>query len=258
MRIAHLTDLHLMRGPLAVQPAAALADAIARLLAVEPRPDCVVITGDLADTGHPDEYATLLAILRRCPVPVHLLPGNHDDPAALIARFGDTPYLGNGVSPSYTVDYPAATLVIANSWVQGSPAGCLGPAQLAWIDQVLGARPDMPALVCLHHPPVTVGIPFLDGMILDDAAALAAVIGKHPNVVRVLAGHVHRDTSALFAGTLMTTAPSTFRQAALRLHDTEPPGYVTEPTGFLLHLLDGTGCVTHSVAVSHAAAVRAF
>ena len=140
MRIAHLSDLHLTRGPLAVEPAAALADAIARLLVVEPRPDCVVITGDLADTGHPDEYATLRAILRRCPVPVHLLPGNHDDPAALIASFGDTPYLGNGVSPAYTVEYPEATLVIANSWVQGSPAGCLGPAQLAWIDQALGQR----------------------------------------------------------------------------------------------------------------------
>ena len=173
MRIAHLSDLHLTRGPLAAQPAAALADALARLLTVEPRPDCVVITGDLADTGHPDEYATLRAILRRCPVPVHLLPGNHDDPAAMIARFGDTPYLGNGVSPSYAVEYPQATLVIANSWVQGSPAGCLGPAQLAWIDRTLAARPDVPAFVCLHHPPVPVGIPFLDGMILDDAAGLA-------------------------------------------------------------------------------------
>ena len=218
-----------MRGPFAAQPAAGLADAIGRLLSVEPRPDCVVITGDLAGTGHPDEYATLRDILRRCPVPVHLLPGNHDDPAALIARFGDTPYLGNGVSPSYTVEYPRATLVIANSWVQGSPAGCLGPAQLAWIDQALGARRDVPAFVCLHHPPVPVGIPFLDGMILDDAAGLAEVIEKHPHVVRVLAGHVHRDTSALFAGTMMTTAPSTWRQAALRLHDAEPPGLCHRP-----------------------------
>jgi Icc protein len=64
--------------------------------------------------------------------------------------------------------------------------------------------------------------------------------------------------SALFAGTLMTVAPSTFRQSALRLHDAKPPGYVVEPTSFLLHILDGASCVTHSVAISHAAAVSAF
>jgi 3',5'-cyclic-AMP phosphodiesterase len=55
MRIAHLSDLHLTRGPVAAQPAAPLADALARLLARELRPDCVIITGDLADTGHPEE-----------------------------------------------------------------------------------------------------------------------------------------------------------------------------------------------------------
>jgi Icc protein len=258
MRIAHLSDLHLMRGPLAAEPAAGLAGAIGRLLSIEPRPDCVVITGDLADTGHPDEYAALRTILRRCPVPVHLMAGNHDDPAALIAKFGDTPFLGNGVSPSYTVEYPQATIVLANSWIHGSPAGYLGPDQLAWIDRTLGARPDVPALVCLHHPPLPVGIPFLDGMILTDAAGLADVIRKHPHVVRVLAGHAHREISALFAGTLMTVAPSTYRQSALRMHDAAAPGYVNEPTSFLLHVLDGTSCVTHSVAVSHAAAVCAF
>jgi len=258
MRIAHLSDPHLMRGPLAAQPAANLARALGRALAIQPRPDCVVITGDLADTGHPDEYAALRTILRQCPVPVHLAAGNHDDPAALVARFGDTPYLGHGVSPAYVVEYPRATLVVANSWVHGSPAGYLGPDQLAWIDRALGARPDVPALVCVHHPPLPVGIPFLDGMILDDGPQLADVIARHPHVVRVLAGHVHRDVSALFAGTLMTTAPSTYRQSALRLHDAEPPGYVAEPIGFLLHVLDGTSCVTHSVASSHAAAVTAF
>jgi 3',5'-cyclic-AMP phosphodiesterase len=258
MRIAHLSDPHLMRGPLAARPAANLADALGRALAIEPRPDCVVITGDLADTGHPDEYAALRTILRPCPVPVHLAAGNHDDPAALIARFGDTPYLGYGVSPSYVVEYPRATIVIASSWRHGSPAGYLGPDQLAWIDRTLGARPRVPAFVCLHHPPLPVGIPFLDGMILTDAAALAEVIARHPHVARVLAGHVHRGVSALFAGTLMTAAPSTYRQSALRLHDAEPPGYVADSAGFLLHVLDGTDCVTHSVTVGQASATHAF
>jgi hypothetical protein len=31
------------------------------------------------------------------------------------------------------------------------------------------------------------------------------------------------------------------------------PGFTADPGGFLLHVLDGTRCVTHSRAVSHAA-----
>jgi len=258
MRIAHLSDTHLMTGPFAAEPAAGLAQAIGRLLATTPRPDCVVITGDLADTGSPDEYAALHAILRRCPVPVHLTTGNHDDPAALISEFSGTPYLGGGGSASYAVEYPEATIIAADSRLDGSPAGYLGPAQLAWIDQTLRARPEVPAFVCLHHPPLPVGIPFLDGMRLNDGPEFRQVIGRHPHVARVLAGHVHRVISAPFAGTLMSVAPSTYRQSALRMHDAEPPGYLAEPTGFLLHLLDGTDCVTHSVAASHASAVLAF
>ena len=239
MRIAHLSDPHLMRGPLAALPAANLADAIGRVLAIEPRPDCVVITGDLADTGHPDEYGALRTIVRRCPVPVHLAAGNHDDPAALIAKFGDTPFLGNGVSASYAVEYPQATLVVSNSWIHGSPAGT--SARTSWPGSTgrWPAWPEVPAFVCVHRPPVPVGIPFLDGMILTDAAEFAAVIQRHPHVARVLSGHVHRDVSAMFAGTLMTIAPSTYRQSALRLRDAQPPGYVAEPTSFLLHVLDG-------------------
>jgi 3',5'-cyclic AMP phosphodiesterase CpdA len=256
MRIAHLSDPHLARGPLAAQPAANLADAIGRVLAVEPRPDCIVITGDLADTGHPEEYAALHAILRRCPVPVHLMPGNHDDPDALIARFGDTPFLDDGLSTSYAVQYAEATIIVADSWMPEDPAGKLGPDQLNWIDQTLAARPQVPALVCLHHPPLALGTPFLDSIMLTDAAEFAEVIRRHPHVVRVLTGHVHRTVSAMFAGTLLAVAPSTFRQSALRMHDAELPGYLPEPTSFLLHLIDGADCVTHSVAISHAVAVR--
>jgi 3',5'-cyclic-AMP phosphodiesterase len=73
-----------------------------------------------------------------------------------------------------------------------------------------------------------------------------------------LCGRVHRDVSALFAGTLMTAAPGTCRLSALRLHDAGPPGCVAEPASFLLHVLDATGCVTRSVASSHAAAFIAF
>ena len=258
MLIAHLSDPHLQTGVLGARPAANLQLALARLLAIEPTPDLVVITGDLADNGQPGAYADLHAVLDRCPIPVHLTTGNHDLPAALVAEFGGTRYLADGRSAHYAVEYPQATLIAADSNVAGSPGGRLGPEQLAWIDSVLAARPGVPAFVALHHPPVPVGIPFLDDMRLADGPELGAVLVKHPHVVRVLAGHVHRVVTASFAGTLMTTAPSLYRQLGLRLHDDAPPGYLDEPTAFLLHILTGADCVTHTVPVSHAGATLAF
>jgi 3',5'-cyclic AMP phosphodiesterase CpdA len=255
LSIAHLSDPHLRTGPLAGPPATGLHLALGRVLALDPRPDCVVITGDLADNGEPGAYAMLRDLIGRYPVPVHLASGNHDDPQRLLAEFGGSEFLGGATDRChYTVDYPDATVVVLDSWdisLGGNP-GQLGPEQVAWLDAELDRRPDVPAVLCLHHPPVTVGIPFLDGMNLRDGAALADVVSRHPRVVRVLAGHVHRTVIAGFAGTVMAIAPSTYRQIALTLREDRPIGYLEEPTGFLLHLIRGEGTVTHCVPVSQA------
>jgi Icc protein len=197
MLVAHLSDPHVTTGALGAEPVAGLHRALGRVLGLQIRPDCVVITGDLTDRGTPDEYAVLHHLLKRFPIPVHLAVGNHDKVDAFLER-------------------------------------------------------DVPAIVCLHHPPMALGIVFLDGMRLDDGEELAAVVGRHRHVVRVLAGHDHRAITAGFAGTVLAVAPSTYRQSELGLREDTPWGYVAEPTGFLLHLLDDRQCVTHVVSVSHA------
>ncbi|PZG23826.1 phosphodiesterase [Micromonospora craterilacus] len=255
MLIAHVSDPHIRTGPLAGEPAANLHHVLAWIIARQPRPDCVVITGDLCEYGHAGAYPDLRTLTEGFPIPIHLTTGNHDDPEALLATFGGSPFLGGTAATRYRVDYPAASIIVLDSRRSDSPAGLLGDEQLGWLDGMLARRSDVPAFVCLHHPPVPVGIPFLDGMRLDDGAALAEVISRHRHVARVLAGHVHRVIFVPFAGTTVTIAPSTYRQSALRLHDAQPPGYLAEPTGYLLHqLLDGS-CITHSMPASHAAGV---
>ncbi|GAB2988086.1 phosphodiesterase [Saccharothrix stipae] len=252
MLIAHLSDPHLRTDALAAEPAASLRRALGRVLAVDPRPDCVVITGDLTEFGQVDAYAQLRDLIGAFPVPLHLTTGNHDDPAALLEVFGGTPFVGGGVSAHYAVAHPGFTIVALNSWRPDGPAGRLGDEQLSWLDAVLAQRPDVPAFVCLHHPPVAVGIPYLDGMRLADGPALGAVLANHGNVARVLAGHVHRAISVPFAGTAVSVAPSTYRQTSLTLRADQQVGYLAEPTGFLLHVATESGFATHTVPVSDA------
>ncbi len=255
MLIAHLSDPHITTGALAAEPATGLHRALGRTLTLDPRPDCVVITGDLVDHGGAAEYAVLHELIAGFPLPLHLVAGNHDGRAALLDRFGGTSFLGGASLAHYSIDYPEVTIVVLDSLVPGSDTGHLGAEQLHWLGEVLDRRPEVPAMVALHHPPRPVGLPFMDSIGLADGADLAALLSRYPNVIRVLAGHLHRVVFAPFAGTLLTVAPSTYRQTALAMRADAPLGYLHEPTGFLLHVLSGNDCVTHSVPVSHAAAL---
>ncbi|MER7004408.1 phosphodiesterase [Dactylosporangium sp. NPDC000555] len=246
--IAHLSDPHITTGALAAEPAAGLYRALTRVLALEPQPDCVVVTGDLVDRGRGGEYEVLQELIGRYPVPVHLVTGNHDGKAALQQSFGLA-------ETFYAAEYEEFTIVVLDSLrPELGDAGLLGDEQLAWLDDTLGRRSQVPAFVCLHHPPIRVGIPGMDAIRLVDGPALAEVVRRHPHVVRVLAGHLHRVVTAGFAGTVLSVAPSTYRAVDLGLREDRPVSFVAEPTGFLLHRLEGAECVTHLVPVSHTGA----
>ena len=88
MLLAQLTDLHLgASSPAGDDPAVAVAAAVAAVDELRPRPDAVLITGDLTEHGDRTEYARAAALLAGLPAPVHVLPGNHDDRDALRAAF---------------------------------------------------------------------------------------------------------------------------------------------------------------------------
>jgi hypothetical protein len=93
-------------------------------------------------------------------------------------------------------------------------------------------------VIALHHPPLRTEIPTFEriGLAPESRAALAEVVGRHPQVVRLLAGHVHRTIVGELAGRAVLTVPSTYLQAAL---DFEAPKLEmrADPPGFALHTL---------------------
>jgi 3',5'-cyclic AMP phosphodiesterase CpdA len=93
--IAQISDTHIKpEGSLAygrVDTSAFLARAVDHILHLDPRPDMVLGTGDLVDGGLLVEYAHLRHLLSPLPMPVYLIPGNHDDREALREVFADSP-----------------------------------------------------------------------------------------------------------------------------------------------------------------------
>lgn len=249
MRLAHLSDPHLRTGPLGSETASGLDRALRRVAALDPPPDAAVITGDLADHGRPDEYRAVREIVDQFPLPLHLAIGNHDDRDAFLAEFSGTRFLGGGMRTYYVIDGPDVTLIVLDSKNGHAAAGTIDDDQLRWLDDQL-AHSVRPTVLCLHHPPVAVGIPVMDEIRLLDAAALHEVVGRHDRAVLMLAGHVHRVITSRLAGASVAVAASTWRQVQYQPRDDRRTGYVDEPATFLLHDVSATAITTHVLSIA--------
>ena len=99
--VAHLTDTHVGSGRHPRPAAAILTDLITAVNNSETH--FVVITGDLTESGKPEEFKTFLDVLDTCAKPTFVVPGNHDrqglnyertfGPLTYHFRFGEDGYL---------------------------------------------------------------------------------------------------------------------------------------------------------------------
>ncbi|MGJ4994539.1 phosphodiesterase [Bradyrhizobium sp. HKCCYLS3077] len=255
--IAQISDLHIKApGRLAyrrVDTARALAHCIAELNRLAPKPDLVVISGDLADTPSAVEYEHLAGLLAELSIPYVAVPGNHDSRELMRAAFPDHFDAGASGPLNRHVDLPELDLLLLDSSVPGHPHGELDAATLAWFDDRLSARADKPALMFLHHPPFATGIWHMDRQNLGNADALAAIVARHPRLQLIGCGHVHRATLTRFAGIPCTICPAPNHAVALDLAELQPPSFRVEPPAFHLHAwFPGAGfgsVVTHQVPI---------
>jgi len=254
MLIAHITDPHIMPPETLlmgmVDTASALERAVAALNRLEPLPDMAVLTGDLVETGAPEEYAHLRALLAPLRMPTFAIPGNHDARDAMRKGFRGDGYLPRHGFLNYAIDDYPLRIVALDTLVPGEGGGMLCSERLQWVQSTLAAARDRPTVVLMHHPPFPTGIRRMDQAGLSGSAGFAQIIRDHPQVERILCGHLHRAIETRFAGTLAGTAPSTAHQIALDLRPEARLAFTFEPPGYQLHYWrDGFGLVTHTAAI---------
>ena len=251
--VAQISDLHLKAGQRltygVVDTLGALRRAVDHLNASHPRPDIVVISGDLVDFGRADEYAVLHPELARLHMPCYLVPGNHDARGPLLDAFADHAYLPRSAQAplDWVVDDHPLRLIGLDSTIPGSHGGQLLDSQLQWLYAQLALRPHAPTLLILHHPPFISGIGHMDREPFINATALEQLIARHPQVERLLCGHLHRPMQRRFGGSLSCVCPGTSHQIVLDLQDAAPAHFNLEPAGYLLHRWEAQqGLVSHN------------
>lgn len=255
MLIAQLSDPHVRpEGMLyqgVVDSNVMFAAAIAQVNALDPRPDLVLLSGDLVDKGTPAEYAHLRKLLAALDVPTLVIPGNHDEREAFHQAFVDHLYLPAAGPMNYVAGEHGAVRVVAlDVTLPGQHHGAVSEEGARWLESTLAEEPSRPTIVMMHQPPFASGVPYLDDYLCREGGRLAGVVARHPQVERIVCGHVHRFMQLRFGGTMLCTAPSTTTAIALQLRpDAEPASHVEPPAFLLHHWRPGSGLLTHFMPI---------
>lgn len=261
MLIAQLSDLHICRAGETVfggrDSAQSLARCVQTVNALRPQPDSVILTGDLVNTGHIDEYSRLKSMLALLDSRYYLMPGNHDERTTMRQVFAEHDYLGTQGPMQYSVTRAGWRILALDTVVPGAEGGALDEARMRWLEATLAEQPTLPSIIFMHHPAFPTGIVHMDDGCVHEPR-FWALLARQPQVKGVSCGHIHRAIFSQHAGMPVCVAPSTAAHLGLQLDAAEQFGVTDEPVGFLLHHCLGDEVRTHCVWVAAPASPSAL
>lgn len=215
-RFALFSDTHInadrKRKSGGINMADHLGQVVDEILRLPQPPLGVFVNGDLAQsTGQTGDYETFIALLNplaKRRLPIHLTLGNHDQRE----RFWQaTPWGARSARPVHdrqvgTVLSGKANWFLLDSLRQTNETpGELGVEQIAWLDAMLAAHADKPALVLGHHnisgnqafkDEAEVVVPTTDRRLtpagVKDSDRLLEVLTRRPHVQAYICGHTHQ------------------------------------------------------------------
>ncbi len=258
MIIAHLSDLHLSAEDLTygvVDTDSTSTTVVDWLNQLDPLPDLCLITGDIAADGSASAYASAQRILAKLRMPFRVVPGNHDHKAQLEhALMRDHSIVRFGQKICWSEFAGGMRIIGLDTVIPGEHHGGLSLDLLQWLEDELDKNKVAPVLICMHHPPIPLGIAPMDHSPFENARAFAQVLEGRANVLRLLAGHAHRTMVQEFAGRPLFVAPSVSMQFELNFRNDAQENFILEPNQIGLHLLreDWLGRPT---LISHVASI---
>ena len=251
-KIIVFTDIHITevgKTIIGLDPMERFLRGMAHALEHHPDAARIVVTGDLAHHGKPEEYDRLKQALEGCPMPVSLMLGNHDRRATFLETFDDVPRTDGGFVQSYA-DLGDWRLVMLDTLDEEAPiehSGLLCEERLEWMSAALGGAGDRKRILFTHHPTFVTGFGSMDEIGLRNRDELRNRLQRHPNIRQIISGHVHRTISSETAGIPSAVFKSPCHQMPMLLGDAgSSHSSVDEPGAYGILLLREEGVVVHS------------
>lgn len=251
MLIAQVTDIHLGFEPDNPEEfnRKRLDQVMAHFRETVNRPELILATGDLVDRGDLASYQRLKEAFAQAPCPVLYAMGNHDARDAFLEIFPDTPVADGFIQ--YVHDLGDRRLIVVDTLEDGRHGGAFCEARARWLTARLAEAPDTPTVIIMHHPPVEVGIDWMNTHPDEPwVERFAAAIAGHRQVQALLCGHLHRAISAPWNGVTVSICSSSAPQVSLDLRPIDPecpddrPMIVAEPPAYAIHRWTESGFVS--------------
>lgn len=205
LKVIQLSDCHLRADP-AVPYRGQDADANLHRVwrqAQAWNPDIVLLTGDLSEDASRESYRRLRHLVSP-EVPVLALPGNHDEPEAMMEFFPEGPWEG-----PLAFEAGSWLLICLDSKLPGRIEGGISDEALKQLRRTLSASPQPNVLLALHHQPVPVGAGWIDRYPLTRPESFLEIVKSEPRVRSVVWGHIHHHFEARLDGKTLLGSPST-------------------------------------------------
>lgn len=245
-RILQLSDLHIVgEGELAygvVDTAKCLQNAVDYINKIKPNIghiDGILITGDISETGLPQEYRRYQNLIAPLDLPVIMLPGNHDERRAMAAAFPDQNWHDAGNPLNSHQKLGNIDVLALDCTVPNQQYGELSNQTADWLKDKLKSLDGLPVITGLHHPPFKCGIEHMDAQPFREPEKLLSILEQHKGPKLVLCGHVHRYMTCFHKNIPMSIAPSVAHAVNLDMSPNALAEFALEPGGLLIHEFDG-------------------
>lgn len=248
--ILHFSDTHLIAGDSSlygdVDADRYLKQIFTEVIESGARPEAIVFTGDIADTGEPEAYTKILAMAEELSEQTGgkliWVMGNHDDRSNFRQHLLKTE---PSLAPVDAVhDLNGLRLITLDSSVPGHHYGLVTSSQLEWLADVLSTPAEEGTVLAMHHPPVPSVLDMATTVELRNQKSLADVL-RGTDVRSIIGGHLHYSCSATFAGIPVSVASSTCYSQDLNVKVGGTFGRDTAQGFNMMHVYDET--ILHSV-----------
>lgn len=160
----------------------------------------VVIKGDIADRGLPEQFGFARDAFGKIAAPHHAFLGNHDYYGRLNGAGEVDGYALLGQAPApRTVDLGGWRMILLETAIPGHHHGVFDGERMTWLARALEETraAEMPTLLFMHHQPVPPehrdSYPNSIGMLPEHSVAFFDLLAAHAQVKGVLIGHTHRN-----------------------------------------------------------------